>query len=690
MSLALAAWRIGALKSFGSAYLGGYERDAGLYVWLAQVARDALASDAFFESKAFYPYGHGLAWSDNFILPSLAIGALSACGIPLAAAYNALILGACLANGFLCQRLAYMVSGALAPSLLAGFGMLFSSYLAGHLGHPQLQFAAVVPLSAILFLSHLESRNPLHALLCGASIFMGFLCGVNHAIIALLCLCLLGSSAALLRPAIAGPRYLVSFAAPFAIGIAPVIPFALPYTDVRATFGQRQIYEAYYFSANLLSYLSATPLNWLYSWSSALGHSEANLFSSLTLYVCGGAAFCFYLPRGWARYSLAACLAAAGAASLPPFGLRLLSAVCTWLALPVTVIALRRGRSSAAGEPLQRRELGAVFLCTAICLFLISLGPLGNPEKGEPAVALYRLFYELFPGFDSVRAVSRVGLGAIVFLYVAVAAALAGLKAPPAVSIALTLLCVAENLCPVYPFEPALARPQALESLCGSADRRPAIVLPFSGPLDERRQVASWSEFARLNVNYMNWTAGCGVEIVNGYSGQRSKLMLELPAKLRDFPDRRSIAALGEIAGLAHIVLAPPYASPELIERLGDFPELSSVVTLPDGSAIAKFEPRLDLRKGRTLYAPAQSSRLKLELEASAPATIEITVIDPNTERILSKETSRLNVGYSRAGVDLPLLRQKVRPYRVTISLPDSSVEAYLVGSDAISWRQRE
>jgi len=42
--------------------------------------------------------------------------------------------------------------------------------------------------------------------------------------------------------------------------------------------------------------------------------------------------------------------------------------------------------------------------------FFIALGPLGNPEKHQWAFGVYRAWYALLPGFDSVRAIGRIGV----------------------------------------------------------------------------------------------------------------------------------------------------------------------------------------------------------------------------------------------------------------------------------------
>src|SRR5690606_29944065 len=76
----LGIWRFSALLHISTHYIGGFQGDAGLYSWLTNLNSQNFLFP-WFETNGFYPYGYSLAWSDNFILPSLLASVLFKFGI---------------------------------------------------------------------------------------------------------------------------------------------------------------------------------------------------------------------------------------------------------------------------------------------------------------------------------------------------------------------------------------------------------------------------------------------------------------------------------------------------------------------------------------------------------------------------------------------------------------------------------
>ncbi|RIL01799.1 MAG: hypothetical protein DCC75_13495, partial [Proteobacteria bacterium] len=155
--LVLLLIRASALPQLSSSYIGGFEGDGGLYIWLTQWNLSGLFSLPWFNTKAFYPYTRSLAWSDSYILPSLAAWPLVKLGASLALAFNLIILIANFLNGFLTYRLAYALTGKQEAALFAGISFMSLSSLTYNLGHPQLQFAFWLPLACHLFLMLLRA-----------------------------------------------------------------------------------------------------------------------------------------------------------------------------------------------------------------------------------------------------------------------------------------------------------------------------------------------------------------------------------------------------------------------------------------------------------------------------------------------------------------------------------------------------
>ncbi len=236
--------------------------------------------------------------------------------------------------------------------------------------------------------------------------------------------------------------------------------------------------------------------------------------------------------------------------------------------------------------------------------------------------------------------------------------------------------CAVENLTLDYAFEPRLERPQAFVELAKLPGKQPLIVLPFSSALDKDLSVISWGEYARINVNYMNWSLALNRPLVNGYSGQRSKIMLEFPAKTRGFPDERSLKALRSIVGLRYIIYLPGY-NPALDQalfdsRLSNNPDLTLVFRGTDGSYLLSYNPEFAIDDSTYLLAPPRAAQVYLELRcarlSSSPGIhVSIAGQDANlgTELINEQFLVSTDGSWQHFGIRLPELSEKVRPIRL-------------------------
>ena len=239
--------RSAALAHFSTHYLGGSERDAGLYIWLVKSNLRDLFSLPWFDTKAFYPYGQALAWSDNFIIPSLIIWPLTKLGLALPAAYNTVLLGAQILNGLALFLLSFAVYGAWTPALVAGVAAVSSSTLTQHLGHPQLQFIFWIPLGMLAALRLAERPTLLRAIIPGLLLVGSFLCTVYYTVFLALALCVMGLALLLLRSTKNSITILVISAIGTLMAALLLLPFAGPYIHTHAAFGARKLYEMYYF-----------------------------------------------------------------------------------------------------------------------------------------------------------------------------------------------------------------------------------------------------------------------------------------------------------------------------------------------------------------------------------------------------------------------------------------------------------
>lgn len=575
-------------------FLGGAYGDGGLYVWLAQSFYYAPQEALRFETNTFYPYPLTRAWSDSFLLPSAAISALTLAGLSFPSAYNTIILLTFALNAIGVYALSRVLCLNVLTSAIAGITFANSSYLVGNLGHPQLLFFFWIPFAWGLVLprryDRTAARNWFFAGLCIAA---AFYCGVYYAIFGVLGLATIWI-AELLSGA-ASQRRLLRVLLLATLGAAPIL-YALPeYLAVQSYFGKRGLYEAAEFAASGLSYLSFSPHNDLFSASALFSHSEAMLCPGyivlLAAVVSAYSLFGRHKPRATALFCIAALLLAVSSSIVDQASIsEWIVCIAGWL---VIACSINLGRALPRGA--------GVFVVLISLFFVFSFGPGGNPVKHEPAWTPFGTLYSLVPGLASIRAVSR--FGSVVIMGVVILAAklcehLLASRSTARVILASLLVgaYLAENVTSTIPFDTISARPQAFEFVASHTSKRDATVaLPFSGKL-ARNSVESWSQLALLSTEYAQWATPLGLQLVNGYSGQRSKLQLELPKALHAFPSTEAFSYLARICGVRWVVLVP-----RLFEQWDDAAfraaistfssEVRAVQWLDDGSIVVELAP---------------------------------------------------------------------------------------------------
>jgi len=672
-------------------FLGGYERDAGLYVWLMlQNARDFIHGP-WFETSAFFPYGQSLAWSDNFILPSLIGGVLLKLGFSVANAYNFLIFGAHLLNGFAVHRLVFRLAGSSASSVCAGVAFMSSPYFLGNLGHPQLQFAFWLPLMILATFRFIAYPHFYFSFVLAILAVAAFLTTVQFAIFGLLAAHVLLLAVVLMRPRYFSMRDYVSWIFGLTLGLCLLIPFARPYLEVQSVFGERHLYEPFFFSATGLSYISTTPFSLLYSFSSGWSHAEANLFAGTIVMI-----FVFFGLRRLAEaqplkslailFSLATITTLVLSSVAKQDHLLLnLTAITAWSTLLASIVFLvRLGQIERflGFTILTNRALFCSLAFLAVFFLILSLGPLGNPAADQYPLGPFTPLFLFLPGFSSIRACSRLGLITILCF-----CTLFGLSAAhhtrkrrarlPAL-LGLLALVTFEGMPRIYPLEPQTPRSTIAPVIAMHAAPADAlIVLPFSGPTDRLGEIESWSEFARLNVDHMLTGLDANSPVVNGYSGQRTKLMREMAKRLLDFPSENSTDALMQIANLRFVLyrsrFVPSFDAVEFskqIEKAKD--RLHLITSDPSGDYLFELTGLAHLTSLRVLVSPQEPGQLGLKLVAPALKdtpilTINLTFISSQGEQELPP-LKLLSDGTSKEYfVELPYLGDKVRPRQVQI-----------------------
>ena len=697
LAVILCLFRVPALLEISTAFIGGAQGDGGLYVWLVKSNLRDLGVLPWFNTLAFYPYSQSLAWSDNFILPSFGVGALLQCGLPFVLAYNLVLLLANLLNGYCTYRLVFRLGGSAVAALFAGALFMCYAYLGVHLGHPQLQFAFFLPLAAAALFDFIAAPAYAAAARTGLCVSLAFLCAVYHALFTLIACGALALGFVMLHPKRLGRREALQLLLGGAAGLAPVLFFLAPYLAVKETFGERGLYEAYYFSASLFSYLSTSAATWLYRGRPFNDPGEeANLFPGFTVLILGllvvrrlcGAkrlrmpALMFLIPLSLSLIFSMRMLPFLGWQQL------LLCALGLWAALLGMLLFLRH--MGALERTLKvtfitDRDVLALCLFASFIFLAISFGPLGNPEKGQAAIGPFTALHAFVPGFDALRAVSRAGIAAVFFLIVAAALLLAR-RMPAqmgAYSIPLLLLFgLFENFNYTFPLQEPAPRPRIFDALAAKIGRGEAfVVLPLATALDRNGLVASWGEYAAVNTNYMNWAFDVARPMLNGYSGIKTKFMREQPRELAGFPDKRSLLNLQRIAGLRWVVVLPRYikafnAEVFLARAQSLAPALRLTERDAEGSLLFELAGEITIDPSSVLLVPSYP-RGTLTLQAAArggPAVLEAALPDHAPGAPLLRQELPVPGRTESVTVFLPQTSDNVRPLRVTFSVKGDAV----------------
>lgn len=714
----LIIFRFQAILKIDYAFIGGAERDAGLYIWLAKSnLRDFF--EMFFNTRGFYPYGQSLAWSDNFLLPSFVVGFFNLMGIPFVLSYNLMLLLCFLLNGYCTYFLTFQLTSNFVCALFSGAVFMLSSCMTAYLGHPQLQFVFVFPAGILALFYFLNNPSFLRSLLPSLFLVISFFCCVYYtSFLALTYVCLI-VAIFLLRPK--HFKIIDLFKLSFGGFLAVLIlsPFLQAYFQVKRNFGQRFLFEPYFFANDIRALFSATEFNLIYNFSSGWSHAEANLFSGFIILL---GSFLSLRRLTEARplkslvYALISCFILLSLSSLKllPFA-HLTSAFLLWAELILAVLFLYKFGAlerKLGFEILTNRDLIAIFAFITLVFFLVSMGPLGNVAEAEQALGLSTLLYYVFPGFDSIRAIGRAGIVSMFSLIICASFALTHFSKTRKwkwqyFSI-LALLLVLENWARIYPLQAPPVIPENFEKLKELPSKDDVVlVLPMSSNFKNNLEVDSWGNFAELNINYLEWVFPSGKFALNGYSGIRSKAMLHYPGLFKDFPDAKSLAEISKIVGLRYIVFVsnydPSFNAESFALKLKQFPNQLKFINLDlNGSYLFEYVGQTKITPNLVMNAPAylpNSSFLNFEFMVDFGKAVEAVYLTPiikdqNGDQILAEVKLLPNAQWESYSFAIPKLTQGINPLNISfilrydkVSQKATNPEVYLRNSRLI-WGQ--
>jgi hypothetical protein len=649
------------LTYFDTRFLGGAFGDGGLYVWLTKSFITDPWKALHFETNAFYPYPISRAWSDSFLLPSIVVSLLVSLGSQFAAAYNVVLLCALALNGLASSLLAATLGLRPLGAFAVGLMVANSSYFISNVGHPQLLFFFWIPLAWSAALgSHgalrIASRRWLYAGLCVSG---AFYCAVYYAIFASIGLAIIWLTR-FFSGQISQRRALRTLILA-TIGASPILCALRYYLAVQSYFGERGVYEATAFAASGLSYLAFSPLNDLFGTTASFTHSEAFLCPGYTVLGVSiiATTVAVWKRSRWSVLLLAVSLLVLGVSSSVVDASKTseyLICLSAWLVLLLAVWA-----SLSARSPIR------VLLVISALFFVLSFGPGGDPTKHEPTFAPFGALYSLVPGLASIRAVSRFGSVVILGLIIgAVHGCLTfGASRPRLATILIAILTgatLAENSVSTVPLDTIPPAPVAFELLSRKdAQGEAALALPFGGSI-EGSGISGWSEIAILSSQYAQWATDSKTTLVNGYSGQRTKLQYELARVTNSFPSPEAFEYFGRICGLRWIIvipsLFPSWNEESFTRRLAELSAYTSAIEVSaDKSVLIKLVDK-------TIPIPSQSDSESLVLFSPAHKPLSL--------KIPSLDTRPSSAATSACMITTEILNKAGTGAKVTFPLPEA------------------
>jgi hypothetical protein len=250
---------------------------------LARVVHNVSTGRPLFDGEIFWPARQTLAYSDAMLLQAALAFPLLGIGLTPLAVANVLTLIGVAGSATAAYVLARRLTGHTGAAVIAGLVFAFAPYRRDHLQHLELQWALWTPLAVWAWHRTLDGGRARDGLLCAAFVLLQLWSSVYYAVFLAVAMAVICPLALFWRRGRLGRGALGGLAAGAAVVALAAVAYQRPYAVARELVGERDLEETARYSADVSSYLAATPDNLLYGeLTKPLGDNEKRLFPGIT------------------------------------------------------------------------------------------------------------------------------------------------------------------------------------------------------------------------------------------------------------------------------------------------------------------------------------------------------------------------------------------------------------------------
>ena len=250
--------------------------------WLALLSGDIGAASSFWDAPIFYPERVAIAYSEHFALHSLLTLPIYAITGNAILCYNLWFLATFFLSAFGMYLLVRDLTGRPGAAFVAGLAFGFAPYRIGTVAHLQVLSTQWMPFVLLGLRRYLQARNTDALLWAGAALWAQNLSSGYYMIFFGPFAAFYAAVEMATRGAMRDLRVWRDLTVTGLAALAATLPFAAPYLT-RGGAGSRTLAEINAFSADLLGWLTASPLLTVWGHLQTFFKFEGALFPGVTV-----------------------------------------------------------------------------------------------------------------------------------------------------------------------------------------------------------------------------------------------------------------------------------------------------------------------------------------------------------------------------------------------------------------------